>query len=226
MIPLTGDKDIFVLFTFDSLMELSFYTQKSKAAREMRTMPTRDNCIFLKDYKELLGRRYLDDDEKCVIMNPLFYQPITPDVLVVRKGCIVLTDPLKDEQRGKTLLQVQFTEQRDFRQHRRTLRQNAAALRKDQESVLNLYGGTHVIRLRSVLHEIFEPVKPTQSKRFRSLFTKNDAVALVEQKLKNKIKDSFAVGILNGSTLLFANQGIIGSLPDENRHFCYDLFGE
>ena len=88
MIALNGCKDIFALFTFDSLMELGFYTQKNTAARAINTFPTTADCIFLKDYRELLGRRYLDDDEKCVIINPLFYQPITPQVLVVRKGYI------------------------------------------------------------------------------------------------------------------------------------------
>ena len=373
MIPLKDRKDIFVLFTFDTLMELGFYTQKNTAARAMNTFRATANCIFLRDYRELLGRRYLDDEEKCVIMNPLFYQPITPQVLVVRKGytatvfsrctsdkakalsslmgrvfdklleqvadkrvleigqkafdeqaseytwnlrknlakqklltlkaekllsdkdaemarmehklkhsemveklaikdvelarkdaiiaetrlirhktvnkpirtqyytsddfpkmgCVrlVLTQPLKDEPRGKTLIQMQFTEQRDFVQRRRTLRESATALKSkdEEECLLNLYGGTHVIRLRSVLGEVFQPVKPAQSKRFQSLFTadgKEDTAALVEQRLKDKIKDNFALGIVGGKKLLFANHDVIGSLPDDDRRFCHQLIDD
>ena len=367
MIPLTGDKDIFVLFTFDSLMELGFYTTRHNAAREINAFPATADCIFLRDYRELFGRRYLDGDEECVIMNPLFYQPITPQVLVVRKGYIatafsrctsdkakalsslmgrvfdkllevaaekrvqeigqnafderasecardlqenlakeklramkaemllsdkdaemarmesrmlreklavteklavvnvqlaiaetrlvhhktvnkpiptqyrtsddfpkvgcvrlVLTQPSKGEPRDRTLLQVRITEQRDFAERRRTLRESAAALKskEDEECLLNLYGGTHVIRLRSVLGEIFEAVEPARSKRFQSLFaahSQEDAAALVEQRLKDKIKDNFALGIVGGKKLLFANHDVIGSLPDDDRRFCYDL---
>ena len=86
MLNIEEGRDIYIIFTYDMLMLLGFYTVVENSLRNINQTKTDGENIMIKDYKEIFGEQYLPNGG--FIVNPLKYRPTGNKVIVVKKGYI------------------------------------------------------------------------------------------------------------------------------------------
>ena len=80
-----GESDqVYILFTYDSLKLLGYYSEESKhPQRTMDAFPIKADKIYLADYKDVFGKGFLKNGGR--VCNPLNYRPSGDKVLVVEE---------------------------------------------------------------------------------------------------------------------------------------------